>query len=315
MESRLLEYMLRVAELGSINKAATDLQMSQPALSRHILALEEEMGTKLFHRTQGGVVCTEAGQLLVERARPLLQQLSMLKEELGDAASGQLTIGVPPCWRRVLTSPLVQTLVATYPDIQLRVNERMTHVRREHLLAGLLDLCVMPFEADTPPGFEQTALVRERLVVLGSPALGLRQDEATALSWFEGAKLILPPRANVLRSQLEHMLHRNGVSFQVGVEPDSLGQCLRFAQQGAGVTVVPCCALTALGEYGLSPAVVSVSPIRGLYMTWSLFENTARGHSRAAREGKRVLTQTLRRTVDAGFWEGLEVISPLTLST
>ena len=89
MESRLLEYMLRVAELGSISKAAVDLQLSQPALSRHIAVLEEEMRTKLFTRTQGGVIPTEAGKLLIERARPLLQQLSQLKEDLGDAAAGQ----------------------------------------------------------------------------------------------------------------------------------------------------------------------------------------------------------------------------------
>ena len=55
MDSKLLEYFLRIAELGSINKAAADLHLSQPALSRHVASLEHEMGTKLFNRTQGGV--------------------------------------------------------------------------------------------------------------------------------------------------------------------------------------------------------------------------------------------------------------------
>lgn len=56
MDVRLLDYFLRVAELGSINKAAASLRLSQPALSRHIALLEHEMGNKLFHRSQGGSI-------------------------------------------------------------------------------------------------------------------------------------------------------------------------------------------------------------------------------------------------------------------
>lgn len=70
MESRILEYVMRVAELGSINKAATDLQISQPSLSRHVSSLEAELGVQLFTRTQGGVQLTDAGRLLTERGRP-----------------------------------------------------------------------------------------------------------------------------------------------------------------------------------------------------------------------------------------------------
>ena len=86
MDSRLLEYFLRVAELGSINKAAADLHLSQPALSRHVAALEHEMGTKLFNRSQGGVQLTDAGNLLSDRARPLLRQFTMLKAQIGEKA-------------------------------------------------------------------------------------------------------------------------------------------------------------------------------------------------------------------------------------
>jgi len=64
VDSRLIEYFLRVAELGSINRAATDLRLSQPALSRHIALLEHQLRAKLFTRTRGGVQLTEAGTLL-----------------------------------------------------------------------------------------------------------------------------------------------------------------------------------------------------------------------------------------------------------
>src|SRR5437763_15780284 len=101
MESRILEYYLRVAELGSINRAAADLHLSQPALSRHIAALEHEMGTQLLTRTQGGVVVTDSGRLLTDRARPLLRQFAILKEQVGEMAAGQVDIGITASWQHV----------------------------------------------------------------------------------------------------------------------------------------------------------------------------------------------------------------------
>src|SRR6266576_3921569 len=115
MESRILEYYLRVAELGSINKAAADLHLSQPALSRHIAALEHEMGTQLFTRTQAGVVLTEGGKLLSDRARPLLRQFGIIKEQVASTAAGQVAIGIPPSWQQVFTSHLVVRMVDQFP--------------------------------------------------------------------------------------------------------------------------------------------------------------------------------------------------------
>ena len=98
MELRHLEFFLRVSELGSINRAASTLSLSQPALSRYIAALEHEMGTPLFSRTQGGVKLTDAGKLLHERVRPLLRQFQVLKEQVGEEAAGQVAVGLPPAW-------------------------------------------------------------------------------------------------------------------------------------------------------------------------------------------------------------------------
>ncbi|MDB5911685.1 MAG: transcriptional regulator, LysR family, partial [Ramlibacter sp.] len=173
MESRLLEYFLRVGELGSINKAAADLQLSQPALSRHIASVEHEMGTQLFTRTQGGVVLTEAGKLLADRARPLLRQFAILKEQVGEMAAGQVAIGIPTSWQSVFTSPLVERMTQRFPGVTLRVHEAVSNLLRDYMFAGLLDLCVVPFATTPAAGYRQTALVREPLVLVGSKTAGL----------------------------------------------------------------------------------------------------------------------------------------------
>lgn len=314
MDSRLLEYFLRVAELGSINRAATDLQLSQPALSRHIASIEREMGAKLFNRTQGGVHLTDAGKLLSDRARPLLRQFTILREQVGEKAAGQLAIGIPPSWQQVFTSPFVRKLVGEYPEVKLRLYEGVSNVLREYLLSGLLDLCINPFDAAAASGFRQTALVREPLVLVGTAGYGLKAGEPVPVSRLNGMKLILPGRPNFIRAQVEHTLARKGMVFNVAVETDTLALCLELARQGLGLTVVPACALCALQarvarDNGESS--VSWAPIPGLFVTWALWENQARTHSQAVREGRSLLLATLANTLEGSDWFGVERVGGL----
>lgn len=302
MHTRLLEYMLRVAELGSINKAALDLNLSQPTLSRHIASLEQTMGAKLFIRTQGGVTLTEAGKLLADRARPLLRQFSMLRDQVGEMATGQLSIGVPTSWQKVFTSRFVGTLVGQHPEIKLRVHEGVSNILRDSLLAGVLDLCVIPFDPAPPTGYTQTPLVREPLVLLGSSRENLHSGESTPLPRIDGAKLILPGRPNAITSQIEHMLKRKGMHFNLAIETDTLGLCLDLAKEGHGLTIVPACAL-----YEHSMSNISWSPLRGLYLTWSLFESQARSHSQAVNEGRRLVHSTLAKAIAPDIWYGAEM--------
>jgi len=302
MESRILEYYLRVAELGSINKAAADLHLSQPALSRHVAALEHEMGTQLFTRTQGGVLLTESGKLLADRARPLLRQFAILKEQVSEMATGQVAIGIPTSWQYVFTSPLVERMVERFPGVALRVHEGVSNVLRDYMYAGLLDLCIVPFATTPATGYRQTALVREPLVLVGGEGSELKPEEPVPVSRLDGLKLVLPGRPNVLRAQVEHTLERKGMSFHSLVETDTLTLCMDLARRGVGYTVVPACAVHYRG-FGHT---VVWAPIRGMYMTWALCENQARSHSPAVREGRRLAFDTVAEAISLGEWFGVE---------
>jgi LysR family nitrogen assimilation transcriptional regulator len=305
MDSKLLEYFLRVAELGSINKAAADLHLSQPALSRHIAALEHEMGTQLFTRTQGGVVMTDSGKLLSDRARPLLRQFAILKEQVGEMASGQVSIGIPPSWQHVFTAPFVERMLAQHPGVSLRVHEGVSHVLRDYMFAGLLDLCIVPFATTPAAGYRQTALVREPLVLVGNAKAGLSASEPSPVSKLDGVQLVLPGRPNVLRAQVEHTLARKGMAFRVAVETDTLTLCLDLARRGIGYTVVPACAVV---DHQLGDAI-TWSPVRGLYMTWALCENQARTHSAAVRESRRLVFEIVSQALASARWAGAESAS------
>jgi len=303
VDSRLIEYFLRVAELGSINRAAADLRLSQPALSRHIALLEHQLRAKLFTRTRGGVRLTEAGTLLVERAGPILRQWTSLIDQVGDRAAGQLSIGVAPSWRDFFTSNFVARLVAEYPGVRLRVHEGVSHELREAMHSGMLDLAIVPFEGSPPQGYVHTPLVREPLVLVSARKEGLRPDKPVPLSRLQHRKLALAGKQNVIRSTIEHSMARRNIEFKVLFELDAMHLSMELARRGIADTVTPCCAVSGNTYW---EEFISWSPIRDMYMTWALCENTARSHSQALREGRRLVLELVDEIIESKIWRGAE---------
>lgn len=303
MDSKSIELFLRVVEFGSINKAAGDLNISQPSLSRVISSLEHEMGTTLFTRTQGGVQLTDSGKLLSDRARPLLAQFSLLKEQLGET-SGQVAMGIPPSWQAVFTSNFINRIFNDAPGVTLRIHEGVSHVLREHMVAGLLDLCVVPFTSVPLNGYTQTNLVREPLVLVAHKSEDLDSKTPTPISKLDGLKLVLPGKPNAIRQLIEHTLLRQSKKFKLAMQVDTLSLCLNVASQHLAYTVVPACAVVNLD----SNQEISWSPIKGCYLTWALYENESRMHSSAVRECRKIILDVVQKSIRTGQWHGAELI-------
>lgn len=308
MDSRVLECFLRVAELGSINRAAADLHLSQPALSRQIAALEHEMHVQLFIRSQGGVRLTEAGKLLSDRVRPLLRQFAIIKAQVGEQAAGQLAVGILPSWHSVFTSTYLSTLLRDCPNVSLKVFENVSHILRDQLLAGALDLAAVPFEQTPASGYRQTVLLREPLVLVGDQSASFDADTPQPIHVLEGQRLVLPGRPNALRTHVENTLQRKGLKYSISVETDTLRLSIELTRQGAGLTVVPAC---AVHQHHLGNAI-KWAPLKGLFLTWSLFENEARSHSPAVQEGRRLFIETLKAQLVLGEWFGAEQVGTLS---
>src|SRR5258705_12097210 len=99
MEIHQLRYFVAVADEGNFSRAAAKVRVAQPSLSQQIKKLEAEVGQPLFDRLSRGVVLTEAGRLLAERARRILSELADARREVSDAAgavSGTLSVGAIP---------------------------------------------------------------------------------------------------------------------------------------------------------------------------------------------------------------------------
>lgn len=222
MDTRALRYFQAVAEFGSYSDGAKVLRISQPAVSRQIRALEDELGRKLFIRHSHGVSLTDAGRILLERAQAILRQFDQAKAEIRggqDGPSGTVTLAVPPAAGSVLVPSVLKRLGAAFPNVFPKVTAGFSSYTYEWLLRGRVDLACL-HDPTPQPGFVLTPLVNEEVFLVGqrgalSPSRGQVRPADLA-----GVPLILPGRPNASRRLLDSWLSREGVELDVRAEAD-----------------------------------------------------------------------------------------------
>ena len=132
-----------VAQCGSISAAARHLYISQPAISKSISNLENELQTHLFERTSRGVSLTEEGQLLFHHVSDAFHSLEAGEAELSrirDMGLGHLTIGVSTTLCRYRLLPYLKTFIAQYPHIGINISCQSTNHTLDMLRDGSIDL-------------------------------------------------------------------------------------------------------------------------------------------------------------------------------
>jgi LysR family transcriptional regulator, nitrogen assimilation regulatory protein len=145
MEIRQLECFIRVVEQGGFTRAGIALNMAQPALSRQVRALEDELGTPLLKRHGRGAEPTEAGRVFLEHAYGVLRQVAQAKEAVSQAGAplaGQCCVGLPPSVARLLAVPVVAAMRCAAPKAKLTLSEGLSSRLVEWILAGRLDVAL-----------------------------------------------------------------------------------------------------------------------------------------------------------------------------
>src|SRR2546428_8219400 len=126
MEFHQLKYFVAVAEQRHFTKAARNLRIAQPSVSRAIRVLEEELGTPLFHRMKGNVALTSAGEVLLPWARRVLADVdgaALEVRELADLRLGRLAVGATPSLTTTLLPPALARFHVAFPGVDLVLHE------------------------------------------------------------------------------------------------------------------------------------------------------------------------------------------------
>jgi LysR family transcriptional regulator, nitrogen assimilation regulatory protein len=241
MDLKQLEYFVRVAELGSFTRAALQLGVTQPALSKHLRLLEVELRQNLLIRNGRGAAPTEAGKRLLEHGRGILHQVALAKEDLSATRgelSGRVSIGLPPSLSRLMTVPLTQAFQAELPMAKLRLTEGFSVVMLEGMRMGNLDMALL-YNPASSADLEQTLLHEEALVLISVSQDGIDPESTITLQATSRLPLILPSRPNAFRQLLDHEMTRLGVKPKIAMEVDGLNAILSLVQEGLGHAVLP----------------------------------------------------------------------------
>lgn len=301
MELRQLEYFIAIAETGAFSRAAVRLSVGQPILSRQMKALEQELGTELYHRTGRGIVLSEAGKILEQHARGVLETTAGAKRAinaLGSGPAGRVVIGMPPSVGAVLTASLVRQFRAEFPKVSLGVMEGFSGHVLEWLTTGRIDVAVL-YNAPRTSALVTEPLLTDELFLLGpviDPAGA--GDGDVAASELARIPLILPSRPHGLRVLVDDFLSAIGVVPNVQVEIDAMPSTLSLVESGIGYTIL---------SYSSAHHLIEAGRIR----KWSIVEPTmtrslvvATSKQRPVTKAARALVGFVRKQVDALVAEG-----------
>lgn len=244
MNLEQLRSFVEVARYGNFTRAAEELYLSQPSLSRQIAALEQSLGAELFHRARGGSTLTVAGESLLPLARRMLADAESVRRELAELAGlerGRVRLGATPTLCISLVAEVLSAFHAEHPGIELHLSEQGSRGLLDELGSGELDLAlIVTSDATTAERFTVTPLLVEELVVVSSAAAAPVTD-GPSISLAEAARLpqIVFSSTYDLRSTTDAAFRAAGLTPEVVLEGAEMDAVLRFAERGLGVAIVP----------------------------------------------------------------------------
>ena len=159
---------LTIARLGSFTKAANELGLSQPALSRQIMSLERHLGVRIFDRVGRSVRPTASGEELVSRIGPLLEELSRITVNLavaGGSAAGRVRLGAFESVTVHVLPNILRSFLAANKRVDLRLTCATTERLPEMVASGEVDVAVTSVEYE-PPNLRLQELWQEELVLV-----------------------------------------------------------------------------------------------------------------------------------------------------
>lgn len=240
MNLRQLKYLIKIVEAGNITRAAELLHVAQPALGMQIRQLESELGVDLLIRHSRGVEASEAGKLLVERAREILSRVESARHEV-TALAGKtreyLSVGLPTSVMTLIGPDLILKAKERIPDLEISFTENLSYALADSVAKGELDLALI-YEDEENGELLHTLLLSEELLFVVAPDQA-PAEEHIALQDALGWPLILTGPRDSVRRMLESATQRLGTTLDIAFEVQSLSTIKRLVARGLGTAILP----------------------------------------------------------------------------
>lgn len=302
MNLRQLRYFLEIAQLRSFTRAAEVLHISQPALSRQIRAIEEELGSAVFTRFDRGVTLTQTGELLRDHATDLLKRFDRLRDDVmvcADEPRGDFSVGMPPSMREMLTVPVLDAYQRKHSSVSLHVHEGISVDLAALVQENKVD-CACIIDLSAHAFTRQEPFISEQLYIVGPPDSGLDISVPVPLSYLSNKPMVLTSRPNSLRLVVENALGNARLPLNPVVDGNSTDMMTGLVSRGLAYSILPYCAAWK----ALRAGTLCAAPIENLRIDWVLLYPSHRGPSVATRKFKETLFDVARSRILSGEWSG-----------
>lgn len=251
MDLRQLEYMVAIAEKGSISKAADSLFISQSGLNQQLIKLEKELNIQLFYRTTHHLELTQAGQIYVKNARDILTIKKNTYTQIGDlvdSTTGEINFSLTAEHGINMFVEIFPAFTKRYPGVMLNLNEMIVSQQHEALLTGHMDLGFVMLRDIDKVNLEYVHLCNERLV-LGVPRTNPLAQQYGAppgspyptidLALFSQERFSLIFATSTMRNVIRPLFKEAGYEPNILFETSMNHVLSKIVSQGLCCTIIP----------------------------------------------------------------------------
>jgi LysR family nitrogen assimilation transcriptional regulator len=226
--------------MSSISKAAAALHVAQPALSRQIRQLEDELGVQLLYRDGRGVAPTETGAKFADKIGTMLQQLDQIRADViatRGIPTGDVTLGTTFAVGPQFIATLIKEFRQRYPTANLRVIEGFSYHVVEWLQTGRVDMGIV-YHPDYYPRLDKKLLLNQSLHLIGQRVRGTKSPRTIGFRRAIQNPLIMPVRPNSISDLVEKAAKAERLSINLKLEVDSISTIKQLVKEGEGYTIL-----------------------------------------------------------------------------
>jgi len=302
MDIKQLRAFLTIAETGNITKAAESLNLVQPAVSKQLRILEDDVGARLFERERHGMVLTDAGKSLQGYARRVMLELDRARAELSGSindVAGIVTVGLLPSISDLLVTRLVTAVTRDYPRISMRIELAYVSTLQQGLESGEVDAAVL-YGVENEPYIHARPLLSEPLWVIGPASARLNSRRPIRLDSLVGKPMVLPTGPRGVRTLLDRYCAASNLKLNIMAEANALSVQKSLVLGGQGFSIGPLISFAnelALGQ-------LTASPINepGFTRTIGIALPASRAPGRPVRHVVAILERCMKEAVQGGQW-------------
>lgn len=242
MEIQQLYYFKAVAELQHMTRAAEKLSISQPALSKSIANIEQELGIPLFDRHGRAIVLNRFGEMFLRHVDNILEEYSKMIREFEDITKpgyGKVAFGFIHTLGMEVVPELMAVVPTVYPNLEVSLNQATSLTLLKRLEEGVIDMCLTQEFTSKLIEVEWVELWTEELFVIVPDTHPLAEKEEIQLKEIEGEPFISIKRGNSLRQIVDELLKKAGMKANISYAGEEMHTVAGFVGAGLGVSVIP----------------------------------------------------------------------------